>query len=671
MNKLKKSTLFVFLSAFLLLPSCSDDKERTTVRFSETDLPTTIPWYAAEYSFSVGAVSEGEIIPWSYQVKVDNQLVKEESNLTALKAEFALDNNFSAKKREVVVACNFDGVNWEVVTTHQQEEGVVKVGQNHWAKGNLTLSGDRFAIAKDPTEYGLLFKHRSIYGVKIEGKEYSGTAYTPEAKQISLDQIQSDQEDPCLLATEGMFRLPNLSELFDLYEHLDEAPISRQGVTLWGVANGSLYLPLAGVCSPEGDLSAQNQTTAYWGSSKSDEDQGAIVVISKEYSLVDYNRVGSLNSVRCVSNVEAPSYVSHTPTELKDNAAAEITVVTKPGASQSYTVALIPTYGKETPLAEATAEKPTVKLTLPQNKTIEPMEYSLYVNEEYTGQKIVQPGATSYLIYKSHQPAVESVPEDEFKLTVNTITDLEDAPIEVRGSDGYSAKKFVNNYQPTVVFTIPANQSAEARVLSIWMNGVDTGKKITQEGAKPKAFSVIWSEGYLTVKEGAYVIAQKGERGLYFKYKNPYGMEITTTPSTTGGVKYIYSGFAYHPAKVEVAFTAIPKEEVDPCSLVAPKNSWRMPTQEDVDNLVEFEHKSVDKEYIAYTDGDQEVFFYTTGMLRQTDGNFIGENFVRLWTSTPAGSDKAISITGSTKEIKAGSAADVNQGLSIRCVKDK
>ena len=260
MLKPKYLALCCLTILLLGLSSCSDDDKLSTAEFSSTTMPSEIPWTGGEYQFAVTPKAGGSVLPWSYRVVIDQEIVKIEENVSKEEITFLVDQNLTSNKRNVRVECNYDNSYWKIALNFNQNTGLVKVGPNYWATTNLTVKDGKFVFAELPTDYGLLFKHKSKYGVLIDGDNYSGTAYSPEPVTISIEDMESGNVDPCFLASNGKFRLPNLSELFDIFENLDESTVKKNDVVMWGVSNGKLMLPLAGVCEANGLISQQNMT---------------------------------------------------------------------------------------------------------------------------------------------------------------------------------------------------------------------------------------------------------------------------------------------------------------------------------------------------------------------------------------------------------------------------
>ena len=78
------------------------------------------------------------------------------------------------------------------------------------------LKDGQFAVGA-PTDLGLLFKFRSVYGVSSDGTEYGGTAYMPSETTVAWEDIPYNEGDPCaLVAPTGTWRLPTKAEYVEL-----------------------------------------------------------------------------------------------------------------------------------------------------------------------------------------------------------------------------------------------------------------------------------------------------------------------------------------------------------------------------------------------------------------------------------------------------------------------
>lgn len=80
-----------------------------------------------------------------------------------------------------------------------------------------------------------------------------------------------------------------------------------------------------------------------------------------------------------------------------------------------------------------------------------------------------------------------------------------------------------------------------------------------------------------------------------------------------------YSGKAYGPEETTIAYADIKPDEVDPCSLVLPANTWRLPTTEEFLNLTKGGSKEWKTEsYRMCSDGEQNVYLAASGQLNKT-----------------------------------------------------
>lgn len=519
--------------------------------------------------------------------------------------------------------------------------------------------------AENPEELGLYFKHMSCYGVQSDGNSYSGKCYTPGEKTVALADIPEKDGDPCMAASDGKWRLPSLYEIERLYDAYDGNLDMINDVKGMSFAGGKLFLPLSGACYvASGEIISKNENSAYWYSGQFVDGGGGMLSYSSMGLLLTYMDDPLMVPVRCVRNRQKPVYVSHSPHTLDSAAESEIQVVTEPGELNGYSVALVD--GAYEVRGTATAQNPTAKIVIPENTEIEEVVYQIFVNGEPTDHKITQPGISDYGFYKSHTPT-GTVPADAFTLTVTCTTDLTALEVEVKAADGLSVKGMASKTNPAVQIQVPENTGKEDRVLKIYVNGKDTKCSLIQE--RPLAFVVEWSPGYLTVKDGAYVFAAEQELGMYFKYNSRYGLTLDST-----GKKY--SGTAYGPAAETKDYADVTNGEVDPCSLVAPAGTWRMPSREEWEDMFTYDFLFLKDKYRAYIDKKQTVYITPSGSLNAT-GSIANAQWAKVWSTTQHVTDatKNYSVIGTftseTTVFNCTIGTAHNQALMVRCVRDR
>ena len=446
---------------------------------------------------------------------------------------------------------------------------------------------------------------------------------------------------------------------------------TQDGVTGMGYTGVLLFLPYCGVMSTETGTSVGKSTFGgYWGLGGDFHGNGVIYSLNGEigYSLLDYDAVGTnMAMVRCVRNVPQPKYVMHTLPETVDYKAFSLNVETDPGAFTYYDVTV---WGDDGTLTQtgATDARPQVSVGIPKNDTKQDRTLRLFVNHIYTGVEFVQPAMTDYALYVSHTPA--SAEYGAFTLSVTCDSDMASFPVVVKGSDGGEWSGTGSKENPTVEIAIPEN-TGEERTLSIWVNGVDTKKTVKQgKQVVPLVYSVVWSEGYLTVRDGAYVFAAPKERGMYFKYKSQYGFALPDPLES----KPKYGGVVYGPTATEMAYADIPYGDTDPCSLVAPAGTWRMPT---ADELIELTSEG-SKEFVVDTyrlcsDGEQDVYLVPSG--QSTGSSLMLPTASLMWSSDAGDAGKARylawSNTATSKPMVSSGGTSQANSMMVRCVRAK
>ena len=300
--------------------------------------------------------------------------------------------------------------------------------------------------------------------------------------------------------------------------------------------------------------------------------------------------------------------------------------------------------------------------SIPADEPKSERKFRIFVNRIYTGIEFVQPALSDYVRYVSHTPSEAGF--EAFTLTVRCDSDRDSFTVAVKGSDGLELSQTGSKDNLTLSFDIPEN-GGEERTLSIWINGADTGKSVKQEG-KPviEPLMVEWSEGYLTVKDGAYTFADPQERGLYFKYKSRYGFALEDPIGSSSQ----YPGVAYGPEETTIAYDDIPSADVDPCSLVAPAGTWRMPSAEEWEDLLAKTVADNATKSLQY--GDLTIYLTPAGMWTT---KVMSATSTYAWTTTPHDSKenmyKYLMWMSSGPKIGTGTSQD--NAMMVRCVRNK
>ena len=652
-------------------------KEYEVTEFESTTIPASVPFaggdYEVKFRTKIETRATPQFEPWQYRLTVGEAVgepvvVDEPTESVAVH----IGANYSEKEVDVIfeTAAASQTPVWTKVVEAKQQAGMELLGGFYWTKSNVSVKNDRFVLADKPSDSGLFFRHESGYGVPSDEATYAGTAYTPAPVQIAIDAIpQNEGVDPCSLIDPAL-RMPTYAELSELY-YGEDVQRTQDGVTGMGYTGVSLFLPYCGVMSTETGTSVGKSTFGgYWGLGGDFHGNGVIYSLNGEigYSLLDYDAVGTnMAMVRCVRNVPQPKYVMHTLPETVDYKAFSLNVETDPGAFTYYDVTV---WGDDGTLTQtgATDARPQVSVGIPKNDTKQDRTLRLFVNHIYTGVEFVQPAMTDYALYVSHTPA--SAEYGAFTLSVTCDSDMASFPVVVKGSDGGEWSGTGSKENPTVEIAIPEN-TGEERTLSIWVNGVDTKKTVKQgKQVVPLVYSVVWSEGYLTVRDGAYVFAAPKERGMYFKYKSQYGFALPDPLES----KPKYGGVVYGPTATEMAYADIPYGDTDPCSLVAPAGTWRMPT---ADELIELTSEG-SKEFVVDTyrlcsDGEQDVYLVPSG--QSTGSSLMLPTASLMWSSDAGDAGKARylawSNTATGKPMVSSGGTSQANSMMVRCVRAK
>ena len=573
----------------VVLSACSDDNteptkktEYTVTEFASTTIPETIPAEGGAYTMTFTTRTETRsqpvvpvFEPWQYRVTL-GEAVGDAIAVTEPKTEVSvvIGSNYSKEPRAVVVemAVTEDAATpprWIRIVEAEQEPALkdycVTEYDSTTIPETVPYNGGGYKLgfttsietrAADPIF--VEWQYRVTLGDKVGDPvavtertesidvEIAGN-YTENERNIVVEmadagaepqwtKIVEARQEAALVLTAGFYWAKGNVTLMDgkfaVADKMSDLGLYFRQGSKYGVPSdggsyaGTAYTPLA-----SGQISGKSQFGGYWGLGANYAGEGVIYVLNADYSMVDYDLAGTnMASLRCVKNIRQPSYVSHTPASVTDNASFKLTVKTDPGEFRAYEVDIEAEDG-EIRSIDASPSETEVTLTVPKNDEVGNREWRLFINRVYSGISFVQPGKKNYVDYISHSPSKATY--EAFTLSVKCESDLASFPVVIKGSDGLELTQNGSKENPTVSFSVPEN-AGEERTLAIWVNGSDTGKSVRQE-ANPatNAFSVTWSEGCLTVVDGAYTFAEPKERGMYFKWKSKYGIKFEGTVSSS------------------------------------------------------------------------------------------------------------------------------------------
>lgn len=716
----------------VVLSACSDDNteptkktEYTVTEFASTTIPETIPAEGGAYTMTFTTRTETRsqpvvpvFEPWQYRVTL-GEAVGDAIAVTEPKTEVSvvIGSNYSKEPRAVVVemAVTEDAATpprWIRIVEAEQEPALkdycVTEYDSTTIPETVPYNGGGYKLgfttsietrAADPIF--VEWQYRVTLGDKVGDPvavtertesidvEIAGN-YTENERNIVVEmadagaepqwtKIVEARQEAALVLTAGFYWAKGNVTLMDgkfaVADKMSDLGLYFRQGSKYGVPSdggsyaGTAYTPLA-----SGQISGKSQFGGYWGLGANYAGEGVIYVLNADYSMVDYDLAGTnMASLRCVKNIRQPSYVSHTPASVTDNASFKLTVKTDPGEFPAYEVDIEAEDG-EIRSIDASPSETEVTLTVPKNDEVENREWRLFINRVYSGVSFVQPGKKNYVDYISHSPSKATY--EAFTLSVKCESDLASFPVVIKGSDGLELTQNGSKENPTVSFSVPEN-SGEERTLAIWVNGSDTGKSVRQE-ANPatNAFSVTWSEGYLTVVDGAYTFAEPKERGMYFKWKSKYGIKFEGTVSSSTK----YQGVVYGPDEQSIPnYADVPYGDVDPCSLVAPAGTWRMPTSEQLLELV----ADGAKEFEPYafrmcSDGMQNIYMVPSGQLYKDGTKTMLPNIISVWTADESATKPgqycylawSTASTTNNPSVSAGGVVPAT-AMMVRCVRSK
>lgn len=716
----------------VVLSACSDDNteptkktEYTVTEFASTTIPETIPAEGGAYTMTFTTRTETRsqpvvpvFEPWQYRVTL-GEAVGDAIAVTEPKTEVSvvIGSNYSKEPRAVVVemAVTEDAATpprWIRIVEAEQEPALkdycVTEYDSTTIPETVPYNGGGYKLgfttsietrAADPIF--VEWQYRVTLGDKVGDPvavtertesidvEIAGN-YTENERNIVVEmadagaepqwtKIVEARQEAALVLTAGFYWAKGNVTLMDgkfaVADKMSDLGLYFRQGSKYGVPSdggsyaGTAYTPLA-----SGQISGKSQFGGYWGLGANYAGEGVIYVLNADYSMVDYDLAGTnMASLRCVKNIRQPSYVSHTPASVTDNASFKLTVKTDPGEFPAYEVDIEAEDG-EIRSIDASSSETEVTLTVPKNDEVGNREWRLFINRVYSGISFVQPGKKNYVDYISHSPSKATY--EAFTLSVKCESDLASFPVVIKGSDGLELTQNGSKENPTVSFSVPEN-AGEERTLAIWVNGSDTGKSVRQE-ANPatNAFSVTWSEGYLTVVDGAYTFAEPKERGMYFKWKSKYGIKFEGSVSSSTK----YQGVVYGPDEQSIPnYADVPYGDVDPCSLVAPAGTWRMPTSEQLLELV----ADGAKEFEPYafrmcSDGMQNIYMVPSGQLYKDGTKTMLPNIISVWTADESATKPgqycylawSTASTTNNPSVSAGGVVPAT-AMMVRCVRSK
>lgn len=172
--------------------------------------------------------------------------------------------------------------------------------------------------------------------------------------------------------------------------------------------------------------------------------------------------------------------------------------------------------------------------------------------------------------------------------------------------------------------------------MKIFVGGADCGKSVVQQSKYTDVAvgQTTWARGNVVLEGGQFAIGAPTDYGLYFKFNSTYGMPYDP------GAAY-YQGTAYNPNPVTIGWKDMAADAGgDPCRLVAPADTWRLPTRSEIEALNGTAGDSLTLNGVlgqSYAGG--ALFVPTAGILYDNTGAGLAEyrgqgEFGYIWSST-------------------------------------
>lgn len=691
-NYFKAAMTAIAVFSLGLLGSCSKNEVIVT-KYESTSIPDEISYNGGEFelTFTTKIETKSRVFePWQYRVVVDGkagEVVKISGETKSVKLKVEPNYSVGKKVYEFQTALVEGESVWESVKKAEQASALIEVSDAgkssdpvYWTKANLSVKDGRYIIAESADDPGMFFFDGSLYAVPAEGESYAGKAYHPSEQAMELKDIPRGDlnTDPCAALSPDL-RLPTYMEFYNLYR-LENKENTYVTSGKWKAMNynsaNNFVLPLYGYAdlNEKGAIGGRNTNVAYLGKGSDYTGDQLIYAISQTYSMLHFLKLHTtLCAVRCVRNVEEPVYVSHEARIPEDHREFTLEVKTSAKAFSLYPVSIASSDGDEA-VEKCTDKETTAKISVPENPSRESRTWKIFVNGIFTGKTFVQPGRKNYFDIISVTPKKSDYNAFDIKIVVDT--DLPDFTVSAKGSDNSKFSVKGTDKTKEVKISIPENKGGE-RTFEIYVNGAKSGVKLTQEASPASsAFSVIWSEGYITEKDGSFVFADPKTRGLYFKFKSREGAR----PNSSGK----FSGTVYtpDPSTKYSKFSDVASADIDPCSLVEPGKGWRMPDFDEVKELIKADINSNENNCLNFTDGVQNLYFADGGQFKKDGSGMVMPTAYLFWTSDKDAAGKVIYFmcSASTKSF----AKDNKKGFGtiavspgncpayqVRCVRSK
>lgn len=363
-----------------------------------------------------------------------------------------------------------------------------------------------------------------------------------------------------------------MGELEELASYCEDGVKTVDGMACRVFDGGKLLMPLAGACDTLGSIGFKQTNGGYWGSGRG---RGGSR-LGHDARDRRFLRVRALQPDRFVgfSALRAQRGRSALCVSYSDRAAdlrGFRTDVTCQSELDEFEVMVA--CEEEQFVEKAGKDRLTVSFDIPANDGTEDRVYKIYVNDDYTGQSVTQTYKAGVcfvrVAFARRTCSGRCVRLDrhlqERYGRVSRCTSGRGRRSDANGIEIRSGGDFLRTGQ----------YGAEARELKIFVGGADCGKSVVQQSKYTDVAvgQTTWARGNVVLEGGQFAIGAPTDYGLYFKFNSTYGMPYDP------GAAY-YQGTAYNPNPVTIGWKDMAADAGgDPCRLVAPADTWRLPTR--------------------------------------------------------------------------------------------